>query len=93
MAPQAASNLMVKVEDLKGRTDEQFALELLGQTGVLVVHGSGFGTHPSEGYLRLVYLADEATLNQAFDGIASVLPRPSSQATPKTSQQDAALQI
>ena len=71
--PQAAFYLMVKVENLDGRTDEHFALDLLRETGVLVVHGSGFGTEPTEGYFRLVYLAEEAMLNQAFDGIRSVI--------------------
>lgn len=93
MAPQAAFYLMVKVEDLKGRTDEQFALELLEQTGVLVVHGSGFGTQPGEGYFRLVYLADESTLNQAFDGIASLLAMHSSLEIRTATQQEAAVQI
>lgn len=71
--PQAAFYLMVRVKDLAGKTDEQFALDLLQKTGVLVVHGSGFGTRADEGYFRMVYLADETTLNRAFDGIASVV--------------------
>lgn len=73
--PDAAFYLMVKVADLGGRTDEHFSLELLQQTGVLVVHGSGFGTMPEEGYFRLVYLADEELLDRAFDGIASVVEK------------------
>jgi len=48
-------------------------LDLLEETGVLVVNGSGFGTHPSEGYFRVVYLADEATLEVVFSGIARFL--------------------
>ncbi|MFZ1701451.1 MAG: aminotransferase class I/II-fold pyridoxal phosphate-dependent enzyme [Pyrinomonadaceae bacterium] len=71
--PQSAFYLMVRVEDLGGRIDEQFALELLQETGVLVVHGSGFGTAPGEGYFRMVYLADQSTLDQAFDGISRVV--------------------
>ncbi len=68
--PQSAFYLMVKVADLGGRTDEQFVIDLLQQSGVLAVHGSGFGTRPDEGYFRIVYLADEPTLKRAFDGIA-----------------------
>ena len=71
--PAAAFYLMVKVNDLNSGTDEHFALNLLQETGVLVVHGSGFGTRADEGYFRMVYLGDEAVLNQAFDGIATVL--------------------
>jgi alanine-synthesizing transaminase len=67
--PEAAFYLMIKVADLLGRTDEQFVLEMLESTGVLVVHGSGFGSDPRDGYFRLVYLADEQILGQAFGEI------------------------
>jgi alanine-synthesizing transaminase len=67
--PEAAFYLMIKTQDTGGRTDEQFALDLLEKTGVLVVHGSGFGCDPRSGLFRLVYLADEATLSDAFDEI------------------------
>jgi|CXWL01.1.fsa_nt_gi aspartate/methionine/tyrosine aminotransferase len=82
--PQAAFYLMVKVDDPGGQTDEHFALNLLQETGVLVVHGSGFGTDPAEGYFRMVYLADEAMLNQAFDGIASVVEKRAFPSAPET---------
>jgi alanine-synthesizing transaminase len=73
VVPQAAFYLMVKTENLAGRTDEQFALDLLETSGVLVVHGSGFGCDPADGYFRLVYLADEPTLDAAFDGIEQAM--------------------
>ena len=69
VVPEAAFYLMVKTEDLAGRTDEQFALDLLEASGVLVVHGSGFGCDPRDGYFRLVYLAGEQLLAEAFYGI------------------------
>jgi aspartate/methionine/tyrosine aminotransferase len=69
VVPQAAFYLMVKTDHLGGRTDEQFAIDLLEASGVLVVHGSGFGCDPADGYFRLVYLAGEQTLDAAFDGI------------------------
>lgn len=47
--------------------NEEYVLELLRATGVLVVHGSGFGASPDENLFRLIYLADEATLARAFD--------------------------
>jgi alanine-synthesizing transaminase len=71
--PEAAFYLMVKTDHLAGRTDEQFALDLLEASGVLVVHGSGFGCNPADGYFRLVYLADEQTLDAAFDGIEQAM--------------------
>lgn len=67
--PGSAFYLMVRVETLVGETDEDFALRLLNEHGVLVVHGSGFGMRPDEGYFRLVYLADPETLDLAFDAI------------------------
>jgi len=71
--PEAAFYLMVHVEDMGGRTDEQFVLDLLETSNVLVVHGSGFGCDPRDGYFRLVYLADEQLLGKAFDGIEQSL--------------------
>jgi alanine-synthesizing transaminase len=67
--PAAAFYLMIKAEKLGERTDEQFVLDLLEETGVLVVHGSGFGTDPEQGYFRMVYLADEAMLGDVFSRI------------------------
>lgn len=72
-APQAAFYLMVKVGDLKNKTDEQFVLEMLEQTAVLVVHGSGFGCTPDEGYFRMVYLANEEVLKSASEEIERFL--------------------
>src|SRR6185295_40822 len=63
--PEAAFYLMVKVEDLQRRTGEEFVLDMLEATGVLVVHGSGFGCRASDGYFRMVYLANEETLENA----------------------------
>lgn len=50
--------------------DERFVLDLLAATGVLVVHGSGFGADPRAGSFRLVYLADTDLLGTALDRIA-----------------------
>lgn len=71
--PEAAFYLMIRVADMGGRTDEQFVLDLIKTANVLVVHGSGFGCDPQAGYFRMVYLADEQTLANAFDGIESSL--------------------
>ena len=73
VVPQAAFYLMVRTDNLNGRTDEQFAIDLLEASGVLVVHGSGFGCDPADGYFRLVYLAGEQTLDAAFDGIEQAM--------------------
>ena len=70
--PQAAFYLMIKV-DHPGDSDERLVLDLLEATGVLVVHGSGFGADPQQGYFRMVYLADEATLETVFSRLAEFL--------------------
>jgi aspartate/methionine/tyrosine aminotransferase len=67
--PEAAFYLMVKAEELGDRTDEQFVLEMLEKTGVLVVHGSGFGCDARSGYFRLVYLANQDLLSSALGSI------------------------
>ena len=53
-----------------GRTDEDYVLALLRETGVLCVYGSGFGTAPEDGYLRIVFLAspDELRADLRPDG-------------------------
>jgi alanine-synthesizing transaminase len=71
--PAAAFYLMIKVENLRDRTDENFVLDLLKETGVLVVHGSGFGADSRAGYFRLVYLADKPILDAAFKEISRFL--------------------
>jgi len=71
--PQAAFYLMIKVENLGERTDERFVLDLLEETGVLMVHGSGFGADPRRGYFRMVYLANEATLEIVFSRLGRFL--------------------
>lgn len=71
--PQAAFYMMIKVKELGGRTDERLVLDLLRSTDMLVVHGSGFGADPREGYFRLVYLPDERTLDLVFDRLKSFM--------------------
>ena len=71
--PEAAFYLMAKVENLGPLSDEQFVLEMLEATGVLVVHGSGFGCDPGSGYFRLVYLANEEILHSALSAISSFI--------------------
>ena len=67
--PAAAFYAMPKVELPPGRTDRDFIHGLLWETGVLCVHGSGFGTEPTDGYFRIVFLAPPPELNVYFDQI------------------------
>jgi alanine-synthesizing transaminase len=65
-APTAAFYAMPKVALPPGRTDEEYVLALLRETGVLCVHGSGFGMPPTDGYLRIVFLASPDELRQIY---------------------------
>ncbi|MBI1969438.1 alanine aminotransferase, partial [Candidatus Woesearchaeota archaeon] len=49
------------------QSDEQFVLDLLNETGVLTVHGSGFGQKPGTRHFRIVFLPPEKILEEAFD--------------------------
>ncbi|MFL5354257.1 aminotransferase class I/II-fold pyridoxal phosphate-dependent enzyme [Archangium sp.] len=65
--PAAAFYAMPRLR-LPGVTnDEQFVLSLLRETGVLFVHGSGFGQKTGTTHFRVVFLPGEATLTTAFD--------------------------
>lgn len=75
VTPAAAFYAMVRVDDPARRTDERFVLDLLEETGVLVVHGSGFGADPASCHFRLVYLPDEAVLGSVFERLAGFLSR------------------
>ncbi len=69
--PAAAFYAMPKVDLPAGVTDEDYVLELLRATGVLCVYGSGFGTAPSEGFFRIVFLADPGELGAIYDDIGA----------------------
>jgi len=53
--------------DSRWKDDLQFVVDLLEKTGVLTVHGSGFGTTFGAGHFRIVYLPSEQVLEQAMD--------------------------
>lgn len=71
--PAAAFYAMLRAEDPERRTDERFVLDLLEETGVLAVHGSGFGADPASCHFRLVYLPDEAVLGGVFERLAAFM--------------------
>jgi alanine-synthesizing transaminase len=69
VAPVAAFYAMPRIALPPGRTDEDFVLSLLRATGVLCVHGSGFGMPPDGGYFRVVFLASPAELEEIYDAV------------------------
>ena len=75
VAPIAAFYAMPRVALPAGRTDEDFVLGLLRATGVLCVHGSGFGMAKDGGYFRVVFLASPAELEEIYDAVAGFTER------------------
>lgn len=52
------------------KDDNHFAQELMKETGVVVVPGSGFGQKPGTSHFRIVILPSEEILTEAFDLIS-----------------------
>ncbi len=66
--PRGAFYAFPKI-DLRSRwkDDKEFVIDLLKSTGVLTVHGSGFGASYGSGHFRIVYLPPEEVLEDAMD--------------------------
>lgn len=72
--PDAAFYMFAHLDKKKFniRDDEQFALDLLREKRVLIVHGKGFNWE-TPGYFRIVYLPRLQTLSDALGKIADFL--------------------
>ncbi len=71
VAPRGAFYALPQITLPPGRTDEHFVLSLLRETGILCVNGSGFGVAASDGFFRIVFLANPADLEQIYADIAA----------------------
>ncbi|WP_292004382.1 aminotransferase class I/II-fold pyridoxal phosphate-dependent enzyme [Chlorobium sp.] len=73
--PEGAFHVMAKIDLSRYpfASDEEFIVELLRKKQILFVHGSGFGTQPGEGYFRIVYLPDTATLERVYHDLYDFL--------------------
>jgi alanine-synthesizing transaminase len=69
--PEGAFYVFPKIHTVgsKWKTDMEFAVELLKETGVLLVHGSGFDPIYGAGHVRGVFLPPIETLEQAFNEV------------------------
>jgi tyrosine/nicotianamine family aminotransferase len=75
--PRGAFYLFPKVQ-LQGtewKDDNEFVTKLLEETGVLVVHGSGFDPVYGSGHFRSVFLPEESMMSEAFDAIEGFMKR------------------
>ncbi len=75
VAPRAAFYALPSVTLPPGKTDEDYVLSLLRETGILCVHGSGFGMRPEDGFLRIVFLAESARPGRDLFGHGRVYAR------------------
>jgi len=66
--PQGAFYAFPRI-DIPGVSDREFVKELIAETGVVVVHGSGFGQKPGTAHFRVVFLPPEEVLAEAYDRI------------------------
>lgn len=72
--PRGAFYVFPKIDlNRRWKDDQHFVIDLLNNTGVLTVHGSGFGTAFGASHFRIVYLPKEETLEQAIDNLESFL--------------------
>jgi alanine-synthesizing transaminase len=75
VAPRGAFYAMPRLQLPGLQSDEQFVLKLVRETGVLFVHGEGFGQAPGTHHFRVVFLPPEETLREAFDRLADFVSR------------------
>ena len=67
--PEGAFYAFPKIQLPEGISDKEYVLELLEETGVLVVFGSGFGQKEGTNHFRIVFLPKEETLIKAYNAI------------------------
>lgn len=67
--PEGAFYAFPSVELKNG--DNHFITELIKETGVVVVPGTGFGQKPGTNHFRVVFLPQENVLEKAYKNIAS----------------------
>lgn len=58
------------------KNDKHFVLDLLNETGVLTVHGSGFGSNFGTDHFRIVYLPQEQILDEAMNKLEHFINGP-----------------
>ncbi len=55
--------------------DEVFVKDLIRETGVVTVHGSGFGQKPGTQHIRIVFLPNETLLERAYEQIRTFVKK------------------
>jgi alanine-synthesizing transaminase len=69
--PEGAFYIFPKIHDIgkRWKNDMEFVVQLLRETGVLIVNGSGFDPVYGKDHARIVFLPPINELEEAFNGI------------------------
>ncbi len=75
--PEGAFYIFPKIHDVGTRwaTDMDFVVQLLKETGVLIVNGSGFDPVYGKGHARIVFLPPIAELEEAYNALEAFMKR------------------
>jgi len=75
--PEGAFYIFPRIEGvgLRWKADSDFARQLLDETGVLIVHGSGFDPAYGSGHVRAVTLPPLGTLKAALDKVEKFMTK------------------
>jgi len=73
--PDGAFYIFPKIEKNVWRNDKEFVLDVLNETGVLLVHGSGFCPIYGKGHFRAVILPPIETMEEAFNRMDAFMKR------------------
>jgi alanine-synthesizing transaminase len=74
--PSGAFYLFPRIQlSAKWTDDKEFVIDLLRETGVIVVNGSGFDPTYGKDHFRAVFLPPEDVLSQAFAAVEEFMKR------------------
>jgi alanine-synthesizing transaminase len=75
--PNGAFYIFPKIKQIGATwsSDQEFVSELLKETGVLVVHGSGFDPMYGKNHFRMVFLPEESMLERALTAVDNFMKR------------------
>lgn len=75
--PEGAFYIFPKIHDVgtRWKTDMNFVVDLLKETGVLIVNGSGFDPVYGKGHARAVFLPPIEVLDEAFNALEQFMKK------------------
>lgn len=80
--PEGAFYIFPKIHDVgtRWKTDMEFVVKLLKETGVLIVNGSGFDPVYGKDHARIVFLPPCEELEEAFNSLEQFMKKPKKEA-------------